>query len=448
VTAKAATAKPRITPRLPKGMRDFLPAEMLKRDYVFGIVREVFHLYGFEPLQTPVLELNETLMGKYGEDAEKLIYNAKHTEGKEELSLRYDLTVPLARVVAQRENDITFPFKRYQLSPVWRAERPQRGRYREFYQCDADIVGVESMAADAEIVSLVVTALRRLGFPQFSVKINNRKLLTAMGEYAGLEGEPLAELYRSVDKFDKIGADGVRDELLRRGIQEDIVARMMDLLLAPGSGLERLDFVEQTMGGFESAQEGLRELRELAAYLDELNVLTQFLDFDFTMVRGLSYYTGPIFETIITEPNLGSVTGGGRYDDLIGIFRKESLPTTGTSLGIERLIDLMDVLDLYPPEITGTVVQVLVTVFDESTRAYSARLAADLRASGIRTELVLQDSKLGKQFGLADKKGIPVVATAGPDEIAADQVKFKRLRDGEEVSVSRAEAAERIRELL
>jgi histidyl-tRNA synthetase len=411
-------------------------------------VREVFHLYGFEPLQTPVLELNETLMGKYGEDAEKLIYNAKHTEGKEDLSLRYDLTVPLARVVAQRENDITFPFKRYQLSPVWRAERPQRGRYREFYQCDADIVGVDSMTADAEIISLVVTALRRLGFPQFSVKINNRKLLTAMGEYAGLEGEPLGDLYRSVDKFDKIGADGVRDELLKRGIDENIVARMMDLLLAPGSGLERLDFVEKTMGGFESAQEGLRELRELASYLDELNVPTQFLDFDFTMVRGLSYYTGPIFETIITEPNLGSVTGGGRYDDLIGIFRKDSLPTTGTSLGIERLIDLMDVLNLYPPEVAGTVVQVLVTVFDDSTRAYSARLAADLRASGIRTELVLQDSKLGKQFGLADKRGIPVVATAGPDEVAADQVKFKRLRDGEEVSVPRADAVQRVRELL
>ncbi len=448
MTAKAATAKPRITPRLPKGMRDFLPAEMLRRDYVFGIVREVFHLYGFEPLQTPVLELNETLMGKYGEDAEKLIYNAKHTEGKEDLSLRYDLTVPLARVVAQHENDITFPFKRYQLSPVWRAERPQRGRYREFYQCDADIVGVDSMSADAEIISLVVTVLRRLGFPQFSVKINNRKLLTAMGEYAGLEGEPLADLYRSVDKFDKIGADGVREELLRRGIPQEIVTRMMDLLLAPGSGMERLDFVEQTMGGFESAQEGLRELRELAAYLDELNVPTQFLDFDFTMVRGLSYYTGPIFETIITEPNLGSVTGGGRYDDLIGIFRKESLPTTGTSLGIERLIDLMTVLDLYPSDISGTVVQVLVTVFDESTRAYSSRLAADLRAAGIRTELVLQDTKLGKQFGLADKKGIPIVAIAGPDETTAEQVKFKRLSDGEEVSVPRAEAAQRIRELL
>ena len=210
--------KPKIQPRLPKGMRDFLPQEMIKREYVFDIVREVFHLYGFEPLQTPVLELHETLMGKYGEDAEKLIFNAQHPGGKEELALRYDLTVPLARVVAQYQNEITLPFKRYQLSPVWRAERPQRGRYREFYQCDADIVGVASMAADAEIIGLVVTALKRLGFAQFSVKINNRKLLTAIGQYAGLEGEALGDLYRSIDKFDKIGADGVREELVTRGI--------------------------------------------------------------------------------------------------------------------------------------------------------------------------------------------------------------------------------------
>src|SRR5215510_3697466 len=196
----------KIAPRLPKGMRDFLPADMLKRDYVFGIVREMFHIYGFEPLQTPVLELKETLYGKYGEDAEKLIYHAQHPGGKEEVALRYDLTVPLARVVAQYESEIKLPFKRYQLSPVWRAERPQRGRYREFYQCDADIVGIRSMVADAEIISLVVAVLRRLGFPQFSVKINNRKLLTGMGEYSGVAKEQLGDLYRSVDKFDKIGA--------------------------------------------------------------------------------------------------------------------------------------------------------------------------------------------------------------------------------------------------
>jgi histidyl-tRNA synthetase len=442
------SAKPRITPRLPKGMRDFMPAEMLKRDYVFGIVREVFHLYGFEPLQTPVMELRETLMGKYGEDAEKLIYNAKHNEGKEDLSLRYDLTVPLARVVAQHENELTFPFKRYQLSPVWRAERPQRGRYREFYQCDADIVGVSSMSAEAELVSMAVAMIKRLGFGAFVVKINNRKLLTAMGQYSGVPDEQLGDLYRSVDKFDKIGAEGVRDELLRRGINEQVVARMMELLLAQGEGIERLDFIEDIMGSLPDAQEGVRELRELADYLNDANVSTEFIDFDFTMVRGLSYYTGPIFETVLTGANMGSVSGGGRYDDLIGLFRKESLPTTGISFGIERIIDVMDDLKLYPAEIGGTVVQVLVTVFGDDTRHYSGSIASDLRANGIRTELFMQDAKIGKQFSYADKKGVPLVAIAGPDEVTQGIVKLKRLRDGVEVSVARTQLSEKARELL
>jgi histidyl-tRNA synthetase len=440
--------KPKIEPRLPKGMRDFLPAEMLKREYVFNIVREVFHLYGFEPLQTPVLELKDTLMGKYGEDAEKLIYHAQHPGGKEEVALRYDLTVPLARVVAQYPNDIALPFKRYQLSPVWRAERPQRGRYREFYQCDADIVGVQSMSADAEIVSLIVTALRRLGFAQFSVKINSRKLLTAIGQYAGVEGEMLGELYRSIDKFDKIGADGVQDELVKRGLPAEVVARIMELITSRRPGLEQLDYVEEVMGQFPAAQAGLRDLRDLAENLAYQNVPPQFYEFDFTMVRGLGYYTGPIFETIITEPNLGSVTGGGRYDDLVGLFKGESIPTTGTSLGIERLIDLMDILNLYPAHIVGTVIQVLVTVFDDATRPEATKLASELRAAGVRTELYLQDRKIGKQFEYADKKHIPVVAILGADEIASGMVKFKRLSDGQEITVARAAAVSSVKTMV
>lgn len=440
--------KPKIQPRLPKGMRDFLPQEMIKREYVFNIVREVFHLYGFEPLQTPVLELHETLMGKYGEDAEKLIFNAQHPGGKEELALRYDLTVPLARVVAQYQNEITLPFKRYQLSPVWRAERPQRGRYREFYQCDADIVGVQGMAADAEIIGLVVTALTRLGFPQFAVKINNRKLLTAIGQYAGLEGEALGNLYRSIDKFDKIGADGVREELVTRGIPAEVVTRIMELVTARNPGLEQLDFLEDVLSNLPAAQEAIGELRDLSDHLGDAGVSLQNYEFDFTMVRGLGYYTGPIFETIITEPNLGSVTGGGRYDDLVGLFRGESLPTTGTSLGIERIIDLMDILNLYPAHIGGTVVQVLVTVFGEETRAEATRLAAELRSAGIRTELYLQDKNVGKQMNLADKKAIPLVALLGSEEIARGEVKFKRLSDAAEVTVARSGAATEIQKLL
>lgn len=438
----------KITPRLPKGMRDFLPADMLKRDYVFNVVRDVFHLYGFEPLQTPVLELKDTLMGKYGEDAEKLIYHSQHPGGKEEVAMRYDLTVPLARVVAQYENEIKLPFKRYQLSPVWRAERPQRGRYREFVQCDADTVGIKGMNADAEIISLVVTALRRLGFPQFSVKINNRKLLTGMGQYSGVPDSQLGDLYRSVDKFDKIGAEGVQKELLERGIAADAVQRMIELIQARQPGLENLTMLDELMGSIPAAAEGLRELRELAGYLDNFGVPTEFYAFDFTMVRGLSYYTGPIFETLITEPNLGSVTGGGRYDDLVGLFRKESLPTVGTSLGIERIIDLMDILNLYPANIVGTVVEVMVAVFNEETRAASAKLAASLRTGGVRTELYMQDKNLGKQFDYANKKGIPLVAVLGPEEVAQGVVKLKRLGDGSETVVPQADVATKAREIL
>lgn len=438
----------RIQPRLPKGMRDFMPAEMIKREYVFGIVRDVFHLYGFEPLSTPVLELRETLMGKYGEDAEKLIFNAQHPGGKEELALRYDLTVPLARVVGQHESEITLPFKRYQLSPVWRAERPQKGRYREFYQCDVDIVGVADMSADAEVLGVVVTALRRLGFPAFTVKINNRKLLTAMGQYSGVPDAQLGDLYRSVDKFDKIGADGVKAELVERGIDAAATDRMMALLVGAAAGADKLGILEDVMGDIPAAREGIRELRDLAEHLNSAGVPNQFLDTDFTMVRGLGYYTGPIFETVVTEPQIGSLSGGGRYDGLIGLFRKDPLPTTGVSLGIERIIDVMDELNLYPAHVGGTVVQVLVTVFAPDLRPSATALTAQLRAEGIRTELMLQDKKLGQQFGVADKKGIPIVAVQGPDEATRGEVKLRRLRDGEEAVVSVAGIADKVREML
>ena len=435
----------KIKPRLPKGFRDFLPATMLKREYVLGIVVEMFQRYGFEPLQTPVLELNETLYGKYGEDAENLIFNAQHGRSTSEaLAMRYDLTVPLARVVAQYESEINLPFKRYHIAPVWRGERPQRGRYREFYQCDADIVGVSGMQADAEIIRLLIAVLTRLGFPQFSVKINNRKLLTSIAQYSGVVDEQLADLYRSIDKFDKIGAEGVEKELVERGIDNDVVTRMMTLIQSREPGLANLDVIERAMGHIPEAAEGLAELRDIAENLDLLGADSNFYEFDFTMVRGLSYYTGPIFETVITEPNLGSITGGGRYDGLIGLFRRESLPTVGSSLGIERIIDLMDILELYPTQIGGTVVEVLVTVFDEERRAASSRLAASLRDAGIRTELMLDDRKLGKQFNYADKKGIPMVATIGPDEAAQNQVKLKRLRDGHEMLVAFDAVAEAV----
>ncbi len=436
----------RINPRNPKGFRDFLPDAMIRRNYVMNTITEVFHLFGFEPIGTPILELQDTLFGKYGEEAEQLIFGAQHQRSnKEPLAMRYDLTIPLARVVGQHYNDITLPFKRYHIAPVFRGERPARGRYREFYQCDADIVGVAGMEADAEIVTMMQRVLSKLGFPQFAIKINHRKLLTAIGEFSGVPDEQLPDLYRSVDKFDKIGADGVKNELVERGIDGEVVTRMMDLLQAHEPGTGSLDLIADAIG---EGDNGLGELRDLVDYLSDANVPQENYDFDFTMVRGLGYYTGPIFETIISEPNLGSITGGGRYDDLIGLFRKQSLPTTGTSFGIERIIDLMDELDLYPASIGGTLVNVLVTVFSEDTRRESMKIANQLRNAGVNTELHFEARKIGKQFNHADKKGIPLVAVAGPDEIEKGIVTLRRLRDGEEFTVPMDEAAAKVAELL
>jgi histidyl-tRNA synthetase len=445
----------RIQPRLPKGMRDFTPTMMLRREYVYGIVREAFERFGFEPMQTPVLELHETLMGKYGEDADKLIFNAQHPGGKEALALRYDLTVPLARFYAMYANDLPLPFKRYQITPVWRAERPQRGRYREFYQCDVDTVGAAGAAADAELVAVTVAALSGLGLGhngvgRFTIKINNRKLLTAIGLYAGLEGQPLAELYRSIDKFDKVGADGVRAELAGRGVPAEAAERIMALILIEGDSRTKLDALARALGGLPIAQEALAELREVLAHLAALAVPAETYAFDFTMVRGLGYYTGPIFETVIDEPNLGSVMGGGRYDDLIGLFTGSRVPTTGMSLGIERIIDVLEELDLYPPGIRAarTRTEVLVAVFDDATRPAAEGLASALRAAGVRTELYLLDRPIGRQFAYADKKGIPLVAVIGTDEAAAGAVKFKRLHDAHEVTVLQSDAARTARALL
>ena len=435
-----------IAPRTPKGFRDFLPETMLRRNYVIDSITEIFHLFGFEPIDTPILELQSTLFGKYGEDAEQLIFTAQHGRSRSEpLAMRYDLTVPLARVVAQYESQLVLPFKRYHIAPVFRGERPQRGRYREFWQCDADIVGITGINADAEIVAMMYRILSRLRFPQFVIKINHRKLLVSIGEFSGVPKEQLPDLYRSVDKFDKIGADGVRRELVERGLADAAVNRMMDLIQAKERGSSSLDLLADTVGDEDN---GLDDLRQLSKLLAEMGVPSEVYDFDFTMVRGLGYYTGPIFETIISQPNLGSITGGGRYDNLIGMFRRESLPTTGTSFGIERIIDLMDELQLYPAHLGGTLVEALVTVFNEETRPNSMRVADQLREAGINTEVYLDTRKLGRQFTYADRKGIPIVAVVGPAEIEAGVVKLRRLNDGSEATVEIQQAADTARKLL
>lgn len=425
----------KIQPRVPRGMRDILPQKMILRQYVIGEVERVFQRFGFEPLQTPALELRETLMGKYGPDAEKLIYDARHREGKEDLSLRYDLTVPLTRMIAMYP-ELVKPFKRYQIAPVWRAERPQKGRYREFYQCDADIVGSVSMLADAEIVTMIYRALTRLGFKSFVIKINNRKILTGIGEYAGVDKEVLGGLYRSIDKLEKIGRAGVREEMAQNKIPAQVIDKTVDLIAVPPDAFGDL---RERLGDVPIALQGLDELEQLATYLAEANVPRTNYQFDFAMVRGLDYYTGPIYETVVTEPNIGSLTGGGRYDNLIGLFTGKPLPATGTSFGIERIIDVMDELAMYPPNVGKTVTQVLVTVFNRDLIGASIRIVNELRTAGLNTELALDTDGLGKQLKYAAAKAIPFAVILGPDEVAAQKATLRDLASGEQTLIAQSE---------
>lgn len=427
----------KIQPRVPRGMRDILPQKMILRQYVVDQIERVFQRFGFEPLQTPVLELRETLMGKYGPDAEKLIYDSQHREGKEELSLRYDLTVPLSRVVAMYP-DLVKPFKRYQIAPVFRAERPQKGRYREFYQCDVDVVGSKSMLTDAEMVTMIYSVLTALGFRSFITKINNRKILTGIGQYAGVPADMLGGLYRSIDKLDKIGMEGVRAEMAENRIPDPVIGKMMDLIsISPN------DFGElrERLGDIPIATQGIDELEQIATCLQDASVPSTNYEFDFAMVRGLAYYTGPIYETVVVEPKIGSLTGGGRYDELIGMFGNQSIPVTGTSFGIERIIDVMEELDMFPPTVRRTVSQVFVTVFGRDLLGTSIRVANQLRTAGVNTELALEPDGLGKQLRYAAARSIPFAVIVGPDEAVADQATLRDLNSGEQFVIAQSELA-------
>ncbi|HNS50078.1 MAG TPA: histidine--tRNA ligase [Anaerolineae bacterium] len=430
------TKAKRVEPRLPRGMRDILPQKMIQREYVIATIRRAFEEFGFEPLQTPALELRETLMGKYGPDAEKLIYEAGHVGGKEQLALRYDLSVPLARVVAQYP-DLVKPLKRYQIAPVWRAERPQKGRYREFYQCDADCVGPASMLADAEILSLTYEVLSRLGFRQFTILLNDRKLLNGIGRYAGVDDEQRAGLYRSIDKLDKVGLPGVEEELRKNAIPDGAIQRMLELLQVQGDNRAILARLRVVLAGSPDALEGLSELEEIVGYLEALGIPERFARVSPAMVRGLEYYTGPVFETVVEEPKIGSITGGGRYDKMIGMFTGRSLPATGTTIGIERIIDVMEELGMFPPGVGKTVTQVLVTRFNPDLVVDSLKAAAALRAAGLNAELYFEDESLARQVRYADRRGIPYVAILGPDEVAAGRITLRDLAGGRQVTVAR-----------
>ena len=435
-----------IKPRVPRGMRDILPEQMIRRQYVIDVIRGVFEEFGFEPLQTPALELSEVLTGKYGPDAEKLIYQAGHIGGKEDISLRYDLSVPLCRVVAMHPQ-LPKPFKRYQIDPVWRAERPQKGRYRQFFQCDADTVGTESMLADAENVNLIYQVLTRLGFKQFEININDRKLITGIGQFAGVPTEQLGGLYRSIDKLDKIGLSGVRAELAENQIPEPVIEKLLALLQIEGDAETVLNALSEQLGDSEVANEGIAELEELSSYLTTFGVPEEFYRINVSMVRGLEYYTGPIYETVVEEPKIGSITGGGRYDELIGSFSRQSYPATGTSFGIERIIDVMEEFDMFPSTVGRTVTQVLVTVFDADLAQESLKLATLLRSSGIRTEVYCRPTRISTQMKYADSKGIPYAVILGSDEVEAGTVAVRDLASREQQVIPRAELVEHIQGL-
>ena len=429
-----------VEPRLPKGMRDVLPQQMVLRQHVLSILEEVFAQFGFEPLITPAVELEEILLGKGGSESEKLIFNVEHVGGKERLALRYDLTVPLSRVVGQYP-DLPKPFRRYQIAPVWRAERPQKGRYREFYQCDADIVGSASMLADAEIIAMIYTILRRLGFEQFVTLINDRKLLAGLGQYSGVPADQVPVLHRTIDKLDKIGADGVREELGKAGLSLPSVDRLLQMMRPVDGAAADLQALRQELKDIPSAVEGIDELSELVGYLPALGVDPDCYRIDLAMVRGLDYYTGPIYETVVEKPRIGSITGGGRFDGLVGRFSNKNYPATGTTVGIERILDVMEELQMLPPGMGQTSVQVLVTLFGDTLQNESLKLLTELRLAGLRCELYYSPDPIGTQIRYALKKGIPFVVIAGPNELAQGKVALRDLRTREQVLVERKSAA-------
>lgn len=429
--------------RLPKGMRDILPQQMIKRRYVIDVISRVFEESGFEPLQTPAIERAETLMGKYGPDAEKLIYRADHVAGKEKLALRYDLSVPLCRLVGMNPQ-MPLPFKRYQIAPVWRAERPQKGRYREFYQCDCDTIGSSSMLADAEVMCVIYRILDELGFRDFDINLNNRKILNGIGDYSGVPEHLLGGLYRSIDKLDKIGLEGVKEELIRNEISDAAVSRMMDLLRIEGSPGAVLSNLKKELAGHADALAGIAELEEIIEALGLLGVPDRCWSLKFAMVRGLDYYTGPIYETTIEEPKMPSITGGGRYDRLIGMFLKESLPATGTTIGIERIIDALEEMDAFPPALGTTVVEVLVTLFNAELAPPALRVAGRLREAGLRTELYFEPASLKSQFKYANRKGIPFVAVLGPDENERGEIALRDFSSGSQTSIPQDAVADMV----
>jgi len=422
-----------IAPRTLKGFRDFLPSDMRIRTKVIEIFKTVFEKYGYEPLETPTLEYADILLGKYGDEAEKLLYHFTDRGGRE-VAMKYDLTVPACRVLAQYQNDIPLPFKRYQIQPVWRADNTQKGRFRELYQCDADTFGSSSVLSDAEYIQMGLEALQKMGFTGIVARISNRKFIDGLVLYAGASQAQFSIICTAIDKLDKIGIEGVQKEMKNKEISEESINKITEIISIQGSTQDKIAKLRVVMKGIEQAELGLSELEEMFAYLKTAQVNPEMYIFDLAIVRGLSYYTGPVWEFMIKDGDVGSVGGGGRYDKLVGLYLGKDVPATGGSFGIERIIEIVKDRKMFPSE---NINSVLVTIFDPSLTKNSLALAQKLRSEG-KSVILYPDAliKLEKQLKYANKKGIEEVYILGPEEVAHNQVKIKNMKTGNQTTVN------------
>ncbi len=449
-------------PGIPKGTRDFSPVEMAKRNYIFDTIREVFYLYGFQQIETPSMENLSTLMGKYGEEGDKLLFKIQNSGDyfsgltDEELlsrnaarlaskfcekGLRYDLTVPFARYVVMHRDEITFPFKRFQIQPVWRADRPQKGRYREFYQCDADVVGSNSLLNEVELVQMIDTVFNRFGI-RVSIKVNNRKILTGIAEIIG-EADKIVDITVAIDKLDKIGLDNVNAELASKDISEEAIAKLQPIIQLKGTNAEKLATLKQVLAGSETGLKGVEESEFILHAVEGLHVKSE-VELDLTLARGLNYYTGAIFEVKALDVQIGSISGGGRYDNLTGVFGMDGMSGVGISFGADRIYDVLNQLDLYPKEaVNGT--QLLFVNFGEAEAAYVLPVLMQAREAGIRAEIYPDSAKMKKQMGYANSKNIPFVALVGETEMNEGKVTLKNMTTGEQTLVTPEELIAAIR---
>ena len=446
-------------PAIPKGTRDFSPIEMSKRNYIFDTIREAFRIFGFQQIETPAMENLSTLMGKYGEEGDKLLFKIQNSGDyfscltDEELlsrnaaklaskfcekGLRYDLTVPFARYVVMHREELVFPFKRYQIQPVWRADRPQKGRYREFYQCDADIIGNNSLINEVELIQLIDYVFGKLGI-RVAIKLNNRKVLAGIAETIG-EPEKIIDITVAIDKIDKIGLDGVIAELKSKGISEESVEKLLPILQAQGDNGKKLDIIAETLKGNETGEKGVDEIRFILDAFKELK-LNSALDLDLTLARGLNYYTGAILEVKALDVAIGSITGGGRYDNLTGVFGMEGVSGVGISFGADRIYDVMNQLELYPKDSIRTT-QVMFVNFGNREAMHALQIISELRKEGISAELFPSSDKMKKQMGYANSHNIPYVAIIGEQEITDGTIALKNMATGEQKSMTAAELTE------